>query len=335
MHKFLITFCFFWSTIVYASPELIPTVYDHRRLETFERPLGGSQALTGVINAWQSGDEVFDVSLVNATGTARQTSYIHQATPNSGPVFWYGSGSASSNPLELVGTYAYSHYRGSFESTETFNATLSGVLRSGAFPVEPAVATVWIELYENNPLVGSLIWRYETGYEFNNEETFRYSGTFEANTQYYLQITAGASGYADDSSAYTQSSDWEFTFELDVPEVAIDVLPEDSGNKVYPNKSGKLPVAVLSSAEFNATQVNPATLRFGSAEAQIAEAVTIENVDGEFGDDTVAQFKVEESGIFCNDTEVELRGTTYAGDHFIGVDVIDATECETGGCHAY
>ena len=96
-----------------------------------------------------------------------------------------------------------------------------------------------------------------------------------------------------------------------------------------------MPVAILSSVEFDATQVDPATLKFGSAEAGVAEAVSIEDVDGLNGDDTRASFRVEESGIFCNDTEVSLTGETYAGDPITGVDSIDATECESGGCHAY
>ena len=117
--------------------------------------------------------------------------------------------------------------------------------------------------------------------------------------------------------------------------VQIDVLPGDPANKVYPNKAGKLPVAVLSSADFDGTQVNPATLKFGPDEAPIAEAVSIEDVDGINGNDTLASFKVEESGILCNDTEISLSGETYAGDPIAGVDTIDASECESGGCHAY
>lgn len=117
--------------------------------------------------------------------------------------------------------------------------------------------------------------------------------------------------------------------------VAIDVIPGDAANQVFPNSAGKLPVAILSSAEFDATQVDPATLRFGPAEASINDAVTITNVDGQFSDDTVAPFSVEESGILCNDTVVTLSGSTYAGDGFAGRETIDASDCEDGGCHVY
>jgi len=74
--------------------------------------------------------------------------------------------------------------------------------------------------------------------------------------------------------------------------------------------------------------------RWMAQPAGIAEAVNIRDVDGLHGPDTVAKFRVPESGIQCNDTDVSLTGETYAGDIITGSDSIDATECETG-CHAY
>ena len=117
--------------------------------------------------------------------------------------------------------------------------------------------------------------------------------------------------------------------------VNIDVIPGSASNVVYPNKAGKLPVAVLGSAVFDATQVDPAKLRFGPAAAPTPEPVVISNVDGLHGDDTTARFPVQQTGILCNDTEVTLSGETYAGQLITGTDTIDATQCESGGCHAY
>ena len=118
-------------------------------------------------------------------------------------------------------------------------------------------------------------------------------------------------------------------------EVSIDVLPGDPANQVFPNQSGRLPVAVLGDASFDATQVDPATLRFGPGFAAPATPPVIEDVDGQYGDDTTVKFEVPESGIVCNATEVRLLGETYAGDAFGGFDSIDASNCASGGCHAY
>jgi len=117
--------------------------------------------------------------------------------------------------------------------------------------------------------------------------------------------------------------------------VSIDVLPGDAANVVYPNRIGKVPVVVLGSPSFDATQVDPVTLRFGAAEASITGVPIIDDVDGQFGDDTQVRFKIEESGIFCNDPDVSLSAETYAGEAISGSDFIDATDCEAGSCHAY
>ena len=115
----------------------------------------------------------------------------------------------------------------------------------------------------------------------------------------------------------------------------LDVLPGDPANVVYPNKTGKLPVAVLSSATFDATQVDPATLRFGVGQATPTAPPVVANVDGQYGADTTARFQVFQSGIACNDTDVSLSGETYGGEQFIAEDAIDATQCAEGGCHVY
>lgn len=117
--------------------------------------------------------------------------------------------------------------------------------------------------------------------------------------------------------------------------IEIDVLPDDDANKIYPNKGGKFPVAILSDATFDATQVDPATVRFGLGEAVPADLPIISDVDGLYGDDSTLSFWTEETGIFCNDTEVRLIGETYAGDAIQGSDAIDASDCESGGCHPY
>jgi hypothetical protein len=122
----------------------------------------------------------------------------------------------------------------------------------------------------------------------------------------------------------------------EVPRVVnIDVLPGDAANVVFPNQSGNLPVAILSSADFNASTVDPDSLRFGLGEATRTGDVEISDVDGQFGNDTTVHFRIQDSGIFCDDTEVSVYGETLEGSPIAGTGSIDATQCETGGCHAY
>ena len=101
---------------------------------------------------------------------------------------------------------------------------------------------------------------------------------------------------------------------LPLLDVGIDVLPGDPANQVYPNKAGKLPVAILSSPAFDASQVDPATVQFGAGQAAPAGPVLISDVDGLHGADATLKFPVDKSGIVCNDTEVDLTGETYGGE---------------------
>ena len=118
-------------------------------------------------------------------------------------------------------------------------------------------------------------------------------------------------------------------------EIIIDVLPDSAANVVYPNKAGNVPVVILSSPNFDASQVDAATLRFGYGQAKAKPPVVVDDVDGLHGDDMRARFGMPESGIVCNDTDVSLSGETNVGGPFVGIDAIDATQCVAGGCHAY
>jgi hypothetical protein len=122
--------------------------------------------------------------------------------------------------------------------------------------------------------------------------------------------------------------------EYAIPQIiAINVLPWDGSNRIDPNMVGKVPVTLLSSATFDATQINPASLRFGPGEASATDPIWWFDIDAASGLDATAQFEVSETDILCGDTEVSLTGATYAGDEFIGTDTIETTQCETGSCH--
>jgi len=118
--------------------------------------------------------------------------------------------------------------------------------------------------------------------------------------------------------------------------VDIDVDPWEGGedNVVYPNSDYPISVAVLGSDEFDVMQINPATVKLGFATTYTPDP-WFEDFDHDpssFTDATFA-FHTEETGIFCNDTEVTLTGETFGGDKFSGTDTIDATDCEELICH--
>ena len=91
-------------------------------------------------------------------------------------------------------------------------------------------------------------------------------------------------------------------------------------------------IAIGESVDFDATQVDPTTLRFGSDDGPytaiaIRRYVNILDWDGDGDLDLFVRFNTYRAGIRCGDTEVTLTGMTYAGDSFFGTDSISPYPC--------
>lgn len=91
----------------------------------------------------------------------------------------------------------------------------------------------------------------------------------------------------------------------------IDIKPGSDPNSINLKSKGVVPVAVLTTDDFDATTVDPGTVRFGPGEAE-AVHWALEDVD-EDGDniDMILHFKTQETGIKAGDTEATLIGETY------------------------
>jgi len=113
------------------------------------------------------------------------------------------------------------------------------------------------------------------------------------------------------------------------PAIAVDIKPGSPVNSVNPRSKGKIPVAILTTADFDATSVDPATVTFGPAGAAIAHAHGhVSDVDSDGDLDLLLHFKTQETGIACGDTIARLTGATWSGDPIEGSDSI-----VTVGCH--
>ena len=100
-----------------------------------------------------------------------------------------------------------------------------------------------------------------------------------------------------------------------------------------------IPIAVLTtsvaggdSTDFDATQVNPASVRFAIGGAADTDgAATIADADNDGDTDAGFEFLTGDTGIGCSDTNAQLTGETYIGEPFQGSAEI-TTECNAG-CH--
>ena len=78
-----------------------------------------------------------------------------------------------------------------------------------------------------------------------------------------------------------------------------------------------MPVAVLSTDDFDATTVDPATVTFAGA---LPLRWALEDVDDDGDLDMVFHFKTQELNLDENSTEAELTGQTYGGVDISGTD---------------
>jgi len=86
-------------------------------------------------------------------------------------------------------------------------------------------------------------------------------------------------------------------------------------------------VAVLGSVNFDATQVDFSTVKFGPGNASPIHDGHIQdgNNDGVF--DMVFHFNTQDAGIACGDTYARLSGETFGGEAFTGTNSVEAAEC--------
>ena len=109
--------------------------------------------------------------------------------------------------------------------------------------------------------------------------------------------------------------------------VEIDIRPGRYPNTINLKRRKNIWVAVLSSENFDATTIDPASVRIGPAGAGINANPRVVDIDGDQADDLKLRFKVSEIGISCGDTELSLSASTFDGTEIAGTDSIVTTAC--------
>jgi hypothetical protein len=113
--------------------------------------------------------------------------------------------------------------------------------------------------------------------------------------------------------------------------VKIDIKPGSDPNSINcQNQNGIIPVAILTTSraagepvDFDATTVNPSSVRFGPAGVTEAhDTGHLEDVDGDGDLDMVLHFRFGSTGIQCGDTQATLTGATFSGQAITGTDAI-------------
>ncbi len=87
-------------------------------------------------------------------------------------------------------------------------------------------------------------------------------------------------------------------------------------------------MAILSSPSFDATRVDPTTVRFGPAGAAPTDAGHTDDVNKDGLPDLVFQFPTPATGIVCGDTFEVLTGKIVGGTPIRGSDSVVTVSCK-------
>lgn len=102
-------------------------------------------------------------------------------------------------------------------------------------------------------------------------------------------------------------------------DIKIDIKPGSDPNSINLESKGVVPVAVLTTDDFDASNVDPETVEFAGAEPV---RWTMDDVDGDGDVDMLFHFKTQELDLDEDSTEATLIGTTDTG-WVIGTDTVN------------
>jgi hypothetical protein len=106
-----------------------------------------------------------------------------------------------------------------------------------------------------------------------------------------------------------------------IPEpIIIDIKPGSYPNSINLKSNGVVPVALLTTADFNASAVNPSTIKFAGASPLKWK---MEDVDGDGDLDMLFHFSTQDLNLNGDSLEATLTGKTTGGIDFEGKDSVN------------
>jgi len=111
--------------------------------------------------------------------------------------------------------------------------------------------------------------------------------------------------------------------------VSIDIKPGSFPNSINPRSRGKIPVAILTTATFDATTVDPTTVLFGQTGTEAAPVhAALQDVDRDGDTDMILHFNTQDTGILCGDISASLTGETFSEQAVEDSDTINTVGCK-------
>jgi probable HAF family extracellular repeat protein len=117
---------------------------------------------------------------------------------------------------------------------------------------------------------------------------------------------------------------------LSTTEVVIDIKPGSAINSVYLKSEGVIPVAILTTDDFDASTVDRDTVLFGVTGNEASPVHSaLSDVDGDGDMDVIFHFNVMGTGLALGDTVAYLKGETLSGEPIEGSDSVNILNLPT------
>lgn len=177
-----------------------------------------------------------------------------------------------------------------------------------------------------------------THYKFNWENHPSFLGVIDevriSNVARSDEWIATGRNYQLDPSAFSSAGDEESLLVI----VDLDIKPGGDPNAINcQNEKGVIPVAILTSDDFDATTVDHTTVTFAGASETHVDKKTgeprrhEEDVDGDEDIDLVFHFRFGDTDLTCDSTEGTLVGQTFDGQPIAGTDTVHMVHRMLGG----
>jgi len=138
------------------------------------------------------------------------------------------------------------------------------------------------------------------------------------NMNYVWEASGDAYGLLDDHDASKYGTLVE-ACHPPVIEATIDIKPGSDVTPIHPRSRGRVPVAILTSENLDASTVDPATVSFAGATPL---RWSTEDVNGDDHMDMILFFATQELSLTPNDFEAYLTGETFDGEPLAGSDTV-------------
>jgi len=105
--------------------------------------------------------------------------------------------------------------------------------------------------------------------------------------------------------------------------IPVDIKPGSFPNSINLDSEGNIPVAILTTNTFDASSVDPSTVRFGATGTEAPPVQSsLEDVNGDGRADMILHFKTQATGTVCGQTSATLTGKTFDGTNIQGSDSV-------------